>query len=757
MLDEQVHYPTLAQIPEHHRGARIDSCKRYLRLIGEEDSDDARVVALRELDTGFEDFGSPPGTGRAWVLEVVALAATAAREQATTKPQLLAACAAFDELGASVRQDALRVGESEAQSDHFAQDVAESVQAITTVLFALSNSGTPGEALRNVMDSIRTVFYWDYAAYWSLDGEAMRCTDQLDPLDSAFGAQSTQARLGAGAGPVGCCWSTADVVAQPTAEFAQDTRIARAIELGALHAVCVPIRAAERVTGVLEFLYRADTPISQAREDILRNLAVLVSASMERMLRADEMAAMAADAAAVSQVLHRLNAATNAIDAVSGSLEAVREAFDFEYGGFWRATAGSSLDLAGESGSLPDAFRSACARSRISTDAGLTGRACRRQAVEWCDDLPGADDPRAQAAAESGVRAALIMPLVSRGRVLGTLELFSLAPQALASGRLQALQSVCGAVSSTVQRLFERDVFSASLTDFVEELTDVSGALRATTSEQSASAQELATAVGEVTATLSELRETSSEALRNAEAVIGEAESAAQTSSSGRESVEHAIRSMRAIQDQVSEIAERILQLSDQTSQIGNIIATVNEISAQSKLLALNAAIEAARAGEHGRGFGVVASEISSLAEQSREATSQVREILGEIQAGTNAAVVSAEEGTKKAEAGMDLAETSGSKIQALSGSIEQSSDSAKLIANSSRQQNAGIEQVSQALISISNATNGTASGLKQTEQATAQLVTLAARMTELVEGLAAEAVGGSDAPYTSDPARAAE
>ena len=68
--------------------------------------------------------------------------------------------------------------------------------------------------------------------------------------------------------------------------------------------------------------------------------------------------------------------------------------------------------------------------------------------------------------------------------------------------------------------------------------------------------------------------------------------------------------------------------MSEQSQTIGQIIATVEDLSAQSNLLAVNAAIEAAKAGEHGKGFGVVAQEVKSLAEQSRQATNQVRTIL---------------------------------------------------------------------------------------------------------------------------------
>ncbi|UVI30125.1 methyl-accepting chemotaxis protein [Paenibacillus spongiae] len=79
-------------------------------------------------------------------------------------------------------------------------------------------------------------------------------------------------------------------------------------------------------------------------------------------------------------------------------------------------------------------------------------------------------------------------------------------------------------------------------------------------------------------------------------------------------------------------------ELNEQNKRIGEIVATINHISAQTNLLALNAAIEAARAGEHGKGFAVVSNEIRKLAETSQQSTEEIGTILETIRAKTDQA-----------------------------------------------------------------------------------------------------------------------
>jgi len=104
--------------------------------------------------------------------------------------------------------------------------------------------------------------------------------------------------------------------------------------------------------------------------------------------------------------------------------------------------------------------------------------------------------------------------------------------------------------------------------------------------------------------------------------------------------------------------------LSEQIQAIGEIITVVTDLAQQSNLLAVNAAIEASKAGEHGKGFAVVAQEIKSLADQSKQATEQVRKILGDIQKATGKSVLAAEQVSKAVEGGVKQTAESGESIR---------------------------------------------------------------------------------------------
>ena len=187
--------------------------------------------------------------------------------------------------------------------------------------------------------------------------------------------------------------------------------------------------------------------------------------------------------------------------------------------------------------------------------------------------------------------------------------------------------------------------------------------------------------------------------------------------------------------------AENILTLAEQAQAIGEIIATVNDIAEQTNLLALNAAIEASRAGEHGRGFAVVAGEVKALADQSKKATAQVRQILGEIQKATNTAVLSTEEVTKGVGVATAVASQAGETIKALAETLAETAQAAAQIVASAGQQATGMAQIHQAMKNIDQVARQNLVAMRQAEQAAQNLNALGNQLTSLIRPERSDAV----------------
>jgi methyl-accepting chemotaxis protein len=294
---------------------------------------------------------------------------------------------------------------------------------------------------------------------------------------------------------------------------------------------------------------------------------------------------------------------------------------------------------------------------------------------------------------------------------------------------LHILGQKLGQTVTSLQRLIRQ------IRETAGYVTTAASAILAATTEQATGASEQSAVITQASSTIDEVRAIAEQTAERAQSVAELAQQTADISGSGRQAVADAIQGMEEIREKVAMIASEILSLAEKTQTIAQIITTVSEVAAQSNLLALNAAVEAARAGEAGKGFAVVAQEVRMLSEQSRTATTQVTEILSEIQEGVSGAVVTTEEGMRQADAETKLASEAGTTIETLANSVTQSTQAAVQIAAAAGQQQTGMEQIAQAMEDIHRVTGQSVASAQEVEAAAEKLNDLAQKLMALVEG----------------------
>lgn len=268
-------------------------------------------------------------------------------------------------------------------------------------------------------------------------------------------------------------------------------------------------------------------------------------------------------------------------------------------------------------------------------------------------------------------------------------------------------------------------------------ITGSASQLLAISTQVAAGTAQTAASTNETTATVEEVKQTAVLAQDKASQVAESTQTAAQYASFGRTQVEESMLAFERIQNQMKVVTETVERLSEQTQTVGEIITTVSDLAEQSNLLSVNASIEAAKAGDQGKGFTVVAQEVKSLAEQSKQAVSQVRTILSEIKKAGSTAIQAAQQSHDTIEAGRGTVTNAREGTGILADAVAHVNDSVMQISASARQQLAGIEQISQAIGVINEAGNQSASGTRQVEKEAKQLQQLAFNLKRLADSSA--------------------
>jgi GAF domain-containing protein len=208
----------------------------------------------------------------------------------------------------------------------------------------------------------------------------------------------------------------------------------------------------------------------------------------------DAVAEAQANVAAVTTIIQALSDASSSEDAARRALDAVRGAFGWAYGSYWRIDpAENVLRFAVESGDAGPEFRRVTTSASFAEGVGLSGRAWRRRELVYVRDLGEMTDcVRAPVAQQVGVKSGVCFPLLDHGQVVATMDFFSTQTLDLSDQRLDTLRSVGLLVSQALERISQTERQAAAALD----LAAVNGVLRdlsAATSEADATRRALDT------------------------------------------------------------------------------------------------------------------------------------------------------------------------------------------------------------------------------------------------------------------------
>jgi methyl-accepting chemotaxis protein len=177
----------------------------------------------------------------------------------------------------------------------------------------------------------------------------------------------------------------------------------------------------------------------------------------------------------------------------------------------------------------------------------------------------------------------------------------------------------------------------------------------------------------------------------------------------GKDEIVSSFKGSLKVSDDMSIIAQKIKNVSEESENIDNILRVMKEITDQTNLLALNAAIESARAGEYGKGFSVVAGEVKNLSENSANSVKEISKLISKIKQGVNDAVVITEKGEKTSQESKKLVEKSTSQMESILGNISEISatiDEVNNIINEQKNIKEVIEHQTQTSIQIMEVIN---------------------------------------------------
>ncbi|SHK06115.1 methyl-accepting chemotaxis protein WspA [Roseomonas rosea] len=244
----------------------------------------------------------------------------------------------------------------------------------------------------------------------------------------------------------------------------------------------------------------------------------------------------------------------------------------------------------------------------------------------------------------------------------------------------------------------------------------------ATSRQQQATANEIAATTSEIGATSREISATSKELVRTMEDVAAVSDHAASMAGEGRAGLARMEEILGQVAAAAGSINAKLGVLNEKAGNINQVVTTITKVADQTNLLSLNAAIEAEKAGEYGRGFGVVATEIRRLADQTAVATTDIEQMVKDIQSAVSAGVMGMDKFSEEVRRGVLEAQAVGGQLSNVIEQVQGLAPRFENVSEGMQAQAVGAGQISDALSQLGEAVTQTVESLQQSSQAIDEL-----------------------------------
>nr|WP_321403629.1 methyl-accepting chemotaxis protein [uncultured Desulfobacter sp.] len=258
------------------------------------------------------------------------------------------------------------------------------------------------------------------------------------------------------------------------------------------------------------------------------------------------------------------------------------------------------------------------------------------------------------------------------------------------------LANALNAMSQSMRTMFEDIVDSSdALNSSSIELSSVSEKMSQNMQQSIEQARRVAAAGDKMTSTMNSAAATTEVTEGCIQMIVAATEEMVSTIQGISKNIATGNMITRKAVEEAKQVSDKVSVLGRTTNDITKVTDTIDDISEQTNLLALNATIEAARAGEAGKGFAVVAGEIKTLAQQTSEATKEIKQKIEDVQSVTTDSIQAMEIIVGVINEINDIVNTVATAIDEQSSTTQEISNSVSEAASSVQEVNESVNQTS--------------------------------------------------------------